>query len=343
MKRLRAAVVLLLALGLVVGAGVVGWDFVRPLLDRTEEPVDYAGPGGDPVEVQVAEGDTGQQIAATLEAADVVLTEEAFTTAAATEPRAAGIQPGTYRLQEQMTGEGALALLLAPESRISLRVQLIEGLRAVDALATIEEDTGIPVAELQAVADDPAVRLPAEAGGNLEGYLFPATYDFEPDVTALELVATMVARTEQSLASAGVPPERWHRTMTVASLVEAEASREEDRPKVARVIENRVAMGMPLQFDTTVDYATGKRGLTTSDEDRATDSPYNTYVSPGLPPGPIDSPGDSAIAAAAAPAEGPWLYFVAVNPDTGETRFAETFAEHEQNVALFQQWLRENG
>jgi len=341
-RRAVAAVVLVLALALVAGAGVIGWNFLKPLLERDSAPTDYAGPGTGEVQVQVEEGDTGQAIGETLVEAGVVQSVGAFVSAAAAEPASAGIQPGTYALREEMSAAGALDLLLSPSARLSLQVQLIEGLRADDALAQIAEDTGLAVDDLRAAALDPSVPLPAEAQGQLEGYLFPATYTFEPDVTPVEVVSTMVTRAEQGLVEGGIPPEQWHRTMTVASLVEAEASREEDRPKVARVIENRVAIGMALQFDTTVDYATGKRGVTTSDEDRATDSPYNTYLYPGLPPGPINSPGDSAIAAASHPADGPWLFFVAVDLNTGETRFAVTFEEHQQNVQLFQQWLRDN-
>jgi len=341
-RRAVTAVVLLLALALVAGAGVVGWNFLSPLLQRDQAPTDYAGPGTGEVQVEVQEGDTGEAIGETLVEAGVVQSVGAFVSAAAAEPESAGIQPGTYALREEMSAAGAIDLLLSPESRVNLQVQLIEGLRADDALAQIAEDTDLSVEELRAAATDPAVTLPAEAQGQLEGYLFPATYTFEPDVTPVEVISTMVSRAEQGLVDGGIPPERWHRTMTVASLVEAEASRAEDRPLVARVIENRVEIGMALQFDTTVDYATGKRGVTTTDEDRATDSPYNTYVYPGLPPGPINSPGDSAIAAASSPADGPWLYFVAVNPSTGETRFAVTFEEHQENVRLFQQWLRDN-
>jgi UPF0755 protein len=97
---------------------------------------------------------------------------------------------------------------------------------------------------------------------------------------------------------------------------------------------------MPLQLDTTVNYANGKAGLTTTPQDRANPSPYNTYLHPGLPPGPISNPGEQALTAALNPAQGNWLYFVVINPDTGETRFATTGAEHQANVQLFQQWLK---
>jgi UPF0755 protein len=122
--------------------------------------------------------------------------------------------------------------------------------------------------------------------------------------------------------------------MTVASLVEAEASRQEDRGKVARVIYNRIenpgtagTVGL-LQIDATINYAIGRDlGFAISPEDREFDSPYNTYVSEGLPPGPIEAPGDAAIAAAAHPTEGDWYYYVTVNLRTGETKFAETYDE----------------
>jgi UPF0755 protein len=99
---------------------------------------------------------------------------------------------------------------------------------------------------------------------------------------------------------------------------------------------------MPLQLDTTVNYANGKGGITTTAGDRANPSPYNTYVHPGLPPGAIDNPGEDALRAVLSPAEGDWRFFVVVDPDTGDTRFAVTGEEHQQNVLLFQQWLRDH-
>ena len=111
--------------------------------------------------------------------------------------------------------------------------------------------------------------------------------------------------------------------LTIASIVEAEARRDADRGKVARVVSNRLAKKMKLQMDSTVHYVVQRRGgVATSDAERATKSPYNTYYAKGLPPGPIGNPGRASITAAARPTPGPWLYFVAVNPDTGETRFA---------------------
>lgn len=125
----------------------------------------------------------------------------------------------------------------------------------------------------------------------------------------------------------------------------------EDYGMVVRTIHNRLegageADGSPmkLQFDSTVHYVTGKStSVGTSDKERATDSPYNTYLYTGLPPGPIAAPGANALDAVADPPEGDWLYFVSVNTDTGETKFAETWAEHEQNVAEWQEWANSKG
>jgi UPF0755 protein len=134
-----------------------------------------------------------------------------------------------------------------------------------------------------------------------------------------------------------------HDVMTVASLVQAEARFDDDFNKVARVIYNRLDEGMALQFDSTVHYAVGKDGgVGTSDDERAVDSPYNTYRNTGLPPTPISAPGDQAIEAALNPAQGSWLYFVTTNPDTGVTKFATSYKEHLRNKAEFDRWCAQS-
>ncbi len=343
-RRKRRPVTILLSLlvlaGLVVGI-VVGGQWLIAKVNPTA--ADYTGAGSGEVQIRVVSGDSLTAIGNTLVDADVVASAGPFVDAASANPAAAGIQPGVYSMALQMSGQAALDRLLDPASRLFARVTVPEGLRVDAVLQRVADSSEIPLADLQAAAADPAaLGLPAWAGGMLEGHLFPATYDIEPGQTAVQVLSGMVARAEQTFESLQIPEADRLRVLTEASLVQAEAATTEDMAMVATVIDNRLADGMPLQFDTTVNYATGKAGITTTAEDRATDSPYNTYRYAGLPPGAINNPGEDAVQAVLNPTPGDWIYFVVVNPDTAETRFAVTAAEHAANVALFQQWLREN-
>ncbi|MDN4481265.1 endolytic transglycosylase MltG [Demequina muriae] len=204
--------------------------------------------------------------------------------------------------------------------------------------------------DVETARESVALKLPPEADGNPEGWLAPgehATWTEDGSASAGTLTgqaSSMVLGTEVALH--GVPREQWQEVLIIASLVEQETSRTEDMPQVARVIRNRVDAGMRLELDSTVRYALGEDGdespFTTA-EDREADSPYNTYVHAGLPPTPIATPSREALEAAIDPADGEWLFFVTINPDTGETRFAEDFEGHQDNVMLLQEWAQENG
>ncbi|HEY7718262.1 MAG TPA: endolytic transglycosylase MltG [Pedococcus sp.] len=348
-RRGRRLLVLVLALGLVCGAVYAAWGVLSPVVADLTASNDYPGPGSGEVQVTVQEGDTGRAIGTTLEKAGVVKTSKAFVEAVDADTRAAAIQPGTYTLRKEMAARDALAVLVNPGNRTVPRVTIREGLWASEVFAALSKATKVPVEDYQALAKDPeSLGLPASAKGNLEGYLFPATYEFPAKATAREQLATMVEKTVSELTKAGVAEDDMERTMVVASIIEGEVSGDADRAKVARVIENRLkdragpTKGF-LQMDSTVHYAVKKRGKAgTTDADRRSPSPYNTYRHQGLPPGPINNPGAASIAAAAGPAEGSWLFFVTVNPDTGETRFASTVAQHQANVRLFNQWCRDN-
>lgn len=341
-RRRRAAVVLVICLALFGGASFAVYQFVRPIVDDLTASKDFEGEGTGSVEVQIEQGASGRAIGSVLEDAGVVKTAGAFVDAVKANPRSGQIQPGTYGLRSQMAASSALTLLLDPASRMSFLVVIPEGFSAPEVFTRLAEETGLGVEEFETASTDPAIGLP-EGALAVEGYLFPATYDFEPDTSAVEMITSMVTRSKQAMDAVGVPAETRNQVITKASLVEEEARNPEDFGKVARVIENRLAIGMPLQLDSTVNFATGKTGITTTAQDRESDSPYNTYKVPGLPPGPVSSPGEAAMQAVLTPTPGEWLYFVAVNPDTGETRFAVTDEEHAANVELFRQWLRENG
>jgi UPF0755 protein len=339
---LRRLVVIVLALGLIGGGVAVAYRALKPVVEGIFEANDYPGPGSGEVQVTVEDGQGGSSIAKTLVQDDVIKSTKAFIEAANANPKSAGIQPGIYTLKKQMSAADALAILVDPKNRSITRVTIPEGLWADEVYARLSKGSGIPVADYQAAAKQvDELGLPPSAKGNIEGYLFPASYEFGAKSTALDQLKEMVAESTKRLQSLGIAPDQMERVVTVASLVEGEAQTEGDQAKVARVIENRLAKKMSLGLDSTVNYIFKKRGVPTQDM-LDSNSPYNTRRFPGLPPGPIASPGEKALQAAASPAQGDWLYFVTVNLSTGETKFASTYEEHQRNVQEFQDWCAAN-
>lgn len=342
-RRRRTWLTVLLTLVFFGGAVGGAWIGLRPLIAAWNKPQDYPGPGTGSVEVKVPEGATGAQIGDLLQQKGVVLTKKGFVAAYKADPRSATIQPGTYGLKSQMKSSDAVTALLTDANRLLSRVTLKEGVRVADVPRLIASHTKIPLADLQKALRSPAaLGLPVEAKNNVEGWLFPATYDVQPDTTATELLGSMVQRTVQELDSLNVTPAKRRDTIVLASLIQAEAKLPADFPKISRVLHNRLAVKKPLQLDTTVHYATGKFSVFTSQKDTQANSPYNTYLRPGLPVGAIGNPGRAAIQAALNPADGPWLYFVAVNPDTGATKYATTEAEFAKIKAEYDAWQKAN-
>lgn len=342
-RRRRTGVILFITFVLFGGAVGGAWLGLRPLIASFTAPADYPGPGTGSVEVRVTEGATGTAIGRLLQQQDVVRTTKAFVAAYRTNPRSATIQPGTYRLKRKMAAPDAVEALLNDANRILFRVTIKEGARKADIPGIVAKVTKIPLAELQAALKDPtAIGLPPQAKGDPEGWLFPATYDLHPGSTAVELYSQMVAKTIAELDSLGVPEAQRRQAIILASLIQAEAKLRVDFPKISRVLHNRLDRGIKLQLDTTVHYATGNFKVATSVKETQVKSPYNTYLVPGLPVGAIGNPGRAAIEAAQAPADGPWLYFVATNPDTGETEYATTPAEFAVIKAKYEAWQRAN-
>jgi UPF0755 protein len=327
------------ALAVLVGGGYyAATTGIGMIQDRFSPPPDYSGPGTGSVLVQVKEGETAADIAVTLKRKDVVKSVEAFTEAARLEPKATGIQVGFYELKQHMPAAAALEVLVDPDNLIQDALTIPEGWTVDQIVARLAKETEFSKKDYRKVLRQPeAIGLPKYADGNPEGYLFPATYMVPPDATAESIITAMVDRWRQ--AAKAVELEQRARelgytpgeVMVVASLVEAEASRDQDRAKVARVIYNRLegdeTNGL-LQIDATVNYAHGRNlGAVTSLDDLEIDSPYNTYKNPGLPPTPIEAPGQAAMEAAANPAQGGWYYYVTVNLRTGKTKFAVTYDE----------------
>ena len=330
-----------IALLAVVAGLVLGFRLVRG-----SGEVAYSGPGTGTATVVIAPGDSLRAMGEALVAAGVVSSASGFVEAASANPDAARIGPGTYTLRQQMGATEAVALLLDPASRVAARVVLPEGLRLKQSLRAASEGSGIPLEDFRAAIASPEdLGLPAWAKGEPEGFLFPATYEVPEGASAADVLRQFTDRFAKASADLDLAGRaaRIGRTpyevLIIASLVEAEVKPEDFR-KVAAVIENRLAAGMPLQLDASVAYGLGVTDLQLSSEQLATDTPYNTYARRGLPPTPINSPGEAAIEAALAPARGDWLYYVTVDPSTGETRFAKSYdrflelkAELKRNLA----------
>nr|MBA2774893.1 endolytic transglycosylase MltG [Nocardioidaceae bacterium] len=333
----------LVAVAVIVALGVFAYvEGVELIKDKLTGPEDYAGDGRGSVVVSIKQG-TLTDIGVTLEKAGVVKSVRAFTEAANVNSDATSIAPGSYRLRKQMSAESALGLLLDPDSLIkNPTVTIPEGMRAQEILASIVKQTDLTTKQLQAAYDDTAgLGLPKYANGDPEGYLFPSTYELTKKTTATGLLKQMVAKfveqadalgLEEKASALGYSP---HDIVTVASLVQAEAG-PADMKKVASVVYNRLDVPMALEFDSTLHFAADSRGQVVAPADlRKIDSPYNTYKRAGLPPGPIDSPGEEALTAALTPAQTDFIYFVTVNLNTGETRFAASYAEHLRNVDVY--------
>lgn len=348
-RRRRNLVALVLSLLVIGGAAWAVVQFVLPMIDdlrgvaTQDQTDDYPGPGHGSAEVVIPEAATGGQMAQVLLDAGVVASTGAFTQAFTANPDAAGIQPGTYRLLLEMKASDAVLALLDSENRVQTKVTIPEGLRVDQVLDRLSSVTTVPVADFQAAMADPAATgLPAEAAGSYEGWLFPATYTFQPGTTPAQMIAQMVAQTVANLDARGVAAADRQRVLTIASLVEREARTPEDRAKVARAIQNRLDINMKLDIDAAVAYGAGVPGTELTNAHKETDTPYNLYLRTGLPPTPIAAPSLTSIDAVLTPADGPWLFWVTINLDTGETRFAETFPEHQENVQLLRQWEDEN-
>ncbi|GAA1845922.1 endolytic transglycosylase MltG [Microbacterium koreense] len=348
-----------IALGVVLaifgGLAAGGWyvwttyeDQIRAVMGW-EEPNDYEdGLANGEAILTIVSGDTGASISPKLYESGVTMTPEAFYDYLIDEGLNPPFEPGVFQLQRQMSSAAALEAIMDPANRLENTAQLREGLTVEQSLPILSESLGIPLEDFQAAVADPSAY--GVSADSLEGWLFPATYTFTPEVTAVEVVQTLVNRAVQSLDAAGVPEADRQRILTIASIIQREARFEEDMQKVSTVIVNRLdpdnqeTFGL-LQMDSTAQYGYGEMhdGTVSSSEEALTDdNPWNTYVYPGLPIGPISNPGDTAIASAMNPAEGEWLYFVTVNLDTGETVFTTNIDDHNRAVDQWISWCRDN-
>jgi UPF0755 protein len=312
---------------------VMGW----------EPSIDYSSTTGNgkTTTITILPGQIGADVANSLAKAGVTKTNKAFYDLLLKQKKAPNFEPGTYKLGEQISAKAALTEISDPANRVVSKVVIPEGFNVQQILARLSAKTGAPLSQLKAEAKNfTQFGLPAGAP-SLEGFLFPATYDFNPGTSAKVMLQTMVTRMNASLKSHNVAPADELRVLTLASIIQKEGGTNADFYKVSRVFANRLAVNMPLESDATVSYGAGSKTISTTNAQRADASnPYNTYAHAGLPVGPIASPGDTAIDAALHPVAGPWIYFVLVNGYTGETVYSTTAAGQAAGVKQWQAWLK---
>lgn len=327
-------ILVLTVVGVIVIGGLVGGLSIYHKYQARYHPADYAGPGTGDVTVEVKSGDTAFSLAPRLLQLGVIASTRAFTNAAenstsTTSANSAGLQAGFYQLHEHMQASLAYVALLNPKNIVQTTVTIPEGKRAVDVIAIISKKTKIPLKDFQQVIAHPSqLGLPSYANGKVEGYLFPATYAIVPHETALQILQAMVERYNveaqqiglvDAAKAAGLTPTNL---IIEASLAQAEGGSVSDYPKIAEVINNRLKIGMHLQFDSTVLYGLGKYAVSATIKQTKTPGPYNTYLNAGLPAGPISNPGDAAIQGILHPDHGNWLYFLTV--PNGKSQFSAT-------------------
>jgi UPF0755 protein len=342
-------VVLVLGGGL-AGVSYFGYQFFQ---DRFGDAPDYAGDGnGQEVSVEIPEGALGYKIGQVLKDAGVVKSVDAFVAAQESNPQGKTIQDGVYTLQKQMSADSAVELMLSPESRDNLIIA--EGKRNADIYRLIDKRLEVKDGTTAAVAkkDWKKLGLPDWALGHenvkdpLEGFLYPSSYGIAKGEKPEEVLKDMVTRATQTYEKLGVEKKArslgledpWQ-LITVASLAQAEGTSHDDFRKMAEVVYNRMKPGNPqtngmLEFDSTYNYIKNQSKIDLSlSELRNYDNPYNTYFHKGLPPGPIDNPGEEALKGALNPTKDGWYYFISLDGKTSE--FTKTNAEHQKLVDKF--------
>ena len=333
-KLLSIITILILLIG--AAAAVVVWLGGKQL----QEP--YGGDGQPEQFVTIRQGASSSEIGRQLTAAHVVRDPRLFRAALWWTGRGRSLKAGEYHFDHPLTPLEVVDVL-ARGDVYTLRLTFPEGL-SIEEMAKVYESHGFGQSAefVGAARNAKRIRELDDRASDLEGYLFPETYALPRQVPAARLVDLMVERfqavyDDKMRARASAEGLTTRQVVTLASLVEKETGKTEERPLVAAVYRNRMKIGMPMQADPTVVYALMKAHRYDGNirrEDLSLDSPYNTYKYPGLPPGPIASPGRASLEAALMPADVPYLYFVSRND--GSHAFAETLDEHNANVRKFQ-------
>ena len=314
----RVASALLVAFLLTLG--------VREVRGLGSSAPDFSCSQSSPTEVtiQVKSGETGSSIARQLFSKGVTKSSQAFFRVAVSDPKAAQIAPGAHRLNKEICAQEALNQLL-DSKRLTGLVNIIEGAWISEVLPQMYK-AGFSTKE---VSDELRGVEKPEGFTSVEGLLFPAQYSFAQGTSAQTAITSMVSNSQRAMQEAGFFSSESkfsaQQLLIIASLIQAEGKLQDFR-KISQVIQNRLKIGMPLQFDSTVHYIKKLRGnIFLSTQSTLISSPYNTYKRYGLPPGPINNPGLSAMRAAVNPKPGNWIYFITVAPS--DTRFTANLDE----------------
>ncbi|WP_309079827.1 endolytic transglycosylase MltG [Zhihengliuella sp.] len=346
-RRRRRNIVMASVFGVFVVLLTVGALFLNSLFNL--EPEDYEGPGEGEVTFAVESGWGANRVASELVRQEIVASEEAFLQALAeSDVENKEIHPGEFPLQRRIPAVEAVEALVGSSEAPVHYVAIRQNMRLGAALEAIGEGTGASVQELTELSTQPAAFGLPDSYPNIEGFLHPGEYRFPVGTEPKEVLQQLVDATVATLDGLGVEdPQQRYRALTIASILQGE-SRPGDYEAVAGAIENRLnpantETGGFLQVDSAVIYGLDRYSLEFTAEEKADASnPYNTYQHPGLPPTPIGSPGDAAIEAAVNPQENDYYYWVTVNIETGETKFATTYEEHQRNQQEYRDYCSAN-
>ncbi|OBG66221.1 MULTISPECIES: endolytic transglycosylase MltG [unclassified Mycobacterium] len=362
-KIVLAIVAVVVLVGVFVGAKL--WHTVFGAGD------DYTGNGKRDIVIQIKDGDSTTMVGETLQHEQVIKTVRAFVNAAHGNSKISSIQPGFYRMRTEIPATDAVARLADPNSRVG-RLVIPEG-RQLDDTTDMKTNVVTPgiltlisratcvtldgnqhcvaVEELRAAATNAtpaALAVPpwavepfTELGKDhrrIEGLIAPGTFNVDPSAPAETILSGLISAGAVEYVKSGLVDTAQamglspYDILVVASLVEQE-SKSQDFAKVAQVIYNRLHAHHTLEFDSTVNYPLDRREVATTDADRAQKTPWNTYVSQGLPATAICSPGVDALRAAEHPEPGDWLYFVTIDAQ-GTTLFTKDYQQHLANIEL---------
>jgi peptidoglycan lytic transglycosylase G len=311
-RRTRGIVVFLVLIGLITGGAYEAFRLTSHRQPKVQP--------GQPVNLTIQPGEGSREIGRALERAGVIDSAGRFRAVASSRGLDGALKPGDYRLETVMDVDSVIDILVRGPN-LGAPFTIPEGFTVQQVVDRIAATKRFSKASLQKALAAPSLEVPFRPKGvkSLEGLLFPQTYRIDKEATPASVLQEMLDQLDSVMNQFDLTATPRHlspyQVLTIASMVEREAKVPEDRPKIARVIYNRLAKGQPLQIDATVQYALGTTRPRLSSKDLQVASPYNTYLHAGLPPTPIASPGTESIKAAMEPAAGPWLFYVLIDAD----------------------------